>query len=36
MMFNYFVGRVEFFVVDMNDVSSEFVDYVLKEGRGRS
>jgi len=33
MMFNYFVGRVEFFVVDMNDVSSEFVDYVLKEGR---
>jgi biopolymer transport protein ExbB/TolQ len=33
MMFNYFVGRVEFFVVDMNDVASEFVDYVLKEGR---
>lgn len=33
MMFNYFTGRVEFFVVDMNDVSSEFIDYVLKEGR---
>jgi biopolymer transport protein ExbB len=33
IMFNYFTGRVEFFVVDMNDVSSEFVDYVLKEGR---
>ncbi|MBI4508940.1 MAG: MotA/TolQ/ExbB proton channel family protein [Deltaproteobacteria bacterium] len=35
MLFNYFTGRVEFFVVDMNDVSSEFVDYVLKEGRGK-
>ncbi len=33
MVFNYFTGRVEYFVVDMNDVSSEFVDYVLKEGR---
>jgi biopolymer transport protein ExbB/TolQ len=35
MLFNYFTGRVEFFVVDMNDVSSEFVDYVLKEGRAK-
>lgn len=33
MLFNYFTSRVEFFVVDMNDVSSEFLDYVLKEGR---
>jgi biopolymer transport protein ExbB/TolQ len=33
MMFNYFTGRVENLVVDMNDVSSEFVDFVLKEGR---
>mgnify|MGYP001596496011 CR=1 FL=1 len=35
MMFNYFTGRVEFMVVDMNDVSSEFIDYVLKEGRAK-
>lgn len=33
MMFNFFTGLVERFVVDMNDVSSEFVNYVLKEGR---
>jgi biopolymer transport protein ExbB/TolQ len=33
MMFNYFTGRVENMVVDMSDVSSEFIDYVLKEGR---
>ncbi len=33
MSFNYFTARVEQFVIDMNDVSSEFVDYVLKEGR---
>ena len=31
--FNYFTGRVEHMVVDMSDVSSEFIDYVLKEGR---
>ena len=36
MMFNYFTGRVEFFVVDMNDVASEMVDHVLKEGRVRA
>jgi len=34
MSFNYFTSRVEGFVVDMNDVSSEFIDYVLREGRG--
>jgi biopolymer transport protein ExbB/TolQ len=33
MAFNYFTGRVENFVVDMSDVSSEFIDYVLKEGK---
>ena len=33
MVFNYFTGRVENMVVDMNDVSSEFLDFVLKEGR---
>jgi biopolymer transport protein ExbB/TolQ len=31
--FNYYTTRVEGFVIDMNDVSSEFVDYVLREGR---
>jgi biopolymer transport protein ExbB len=33
MAYNYFTGRVENMVVDMNDVSSEFIDYVLREGR---
>lgn len=33
MAFNYFTTRVESFVIDMNDVSSEFIDYVLREGR---
>jgi biopolymer transport protein ExbB/TolQ len=33
MAFNFFATRVEAFVVDMNDVSSEFIDYVLREGR---
>jgi biopolymer transport protein ExbB len=33
MLFNYFTGRVDDFVVDMNDVSSELVSFVLKEGR---
>ena len=31
--FNYFTGRVEGMVVDMSDVSSEFIDFVLREGR---
>ena len=33
MAFNYFTARVEAMVVDMNDVSSEFIDFVLREGR---
>jgi biopolymer transport protein ExbB/TolQ len=33
MAFNYFTSRVEAYVIDMNDVSSEFIDYVLREGR---
>ena len=33
MIYNYFTGRVETLAVDMNDVSSEFIDYVLREGR---
>jgi len=31
--FNLFNGRVEAFQIDMNDVASELVDFVLKEGR---
>ena len=34
MSFNFFTSRVEAFVIDMNDVSSEFIDHVLREGRG--
>jgi biopolymer transport protein ExbB/TolQ len=33
MFFNYFTTRVENMVVDMNDVASEFIDFVLREGR---
>jgi biopolymer transport protein ExbB/TolQ len=33
IFFNYFTGRVEGITVDVNDVSSEFIDYVLQEGR---
>ena len=33
IFFNYFTGRVESMVVDMSDVSSEFIDFVLREGR---
>ncbi|WP_428262575.1 MotA/TolQ/ExbB proton channel family protein [Haliangium sp.] len=33
MLFNYFTGRVEGMSVDINDVTSEFIDYVLREGR---
>lgn len=33
MSFNFFTSRVESFVIDMNDVSSEFIDFVLREGR---
>ena len=34
MSFNFFTSRVEQFVIDMNDISSEFIDFVLREGRG--
>lgn len=34
MVYNYLTNRVEDFVVDMNDVSSELISYVLKDGRG--
>lgn len=33
MMFNSFNARVEAFQIDMNDVASELIDFVLKEGR---
>ncbi len=33
MMFNYFTNQIEAFVVDMNDVSSELLSFVLREGR---
>ncbi len=33
MMFNYFTNAIEAFVVDMNDVSSELLSYMLREGR---
>ncbi len=33
MAFNFFATKVEKMVVDMNDLSSEFIDYVLSEGR---
>ena len=35
MMFNYFTNTIEMFVVDMNDVSSELISYVLREGRDK-
>ena len=35
MVFNYFTNTIEQFVVDMNDVSSELISYVLREGRER-
>ena len=33
MSYNYCTSRVEEMTVDMNDVSSEFLDHVLREGR---
>jgi len=33
MLFNVFNGRVEAYQIDMNDVASELIDFVLKEGR---
>jgi biopolymer transport protein ExbB/TolQ len=35
MAYNYFTNTNEQFVVDMNDVSSELISYVLREGRER-
>jgi len=35
MVFNYFTNSIEQFVVDMNDVSSELISFVLREGRDK-
>jgi biopolymer transport protein ExbB/TolQ len=35
MAYNYFTNTIEQFVVDKNDVSSELISYVLREGRER-
>jgi biopolymer transport protein ExbB len=35
MAFNYFTNTIESFVVDMNEVSSEVLSFVLREGRER-
>ncbi len=35
MAFNYFTNTIEAFVVDMNDVSSELITYMLREGRDK-
>ena len=35
MSFNYFTNTIEAFVVEMNEVSSELLSFVLKEGRDR-
>ena len=32
MVYNYFTNRVDDFIVDMDDVSSELISFVLKEG----
>jgi biopolymer transport protein ExbB len=33
MLYNYYNSRVEGFQIDMNDVASEVINFVLKEGR---
>jgi len=33
MVFNYFTNAIDSFVVDMNEVSSELISYMLREGR---
>ena len=33
MLYNAYNARVESFGIDMNDVASELIDFVLKEGR---
>jgi biopolymer transport protein ExbB len=35
IVYNYFTNSIETFIVDMNDVSSELISYVLREGRER-
>jgi biopolymer transport protein ExbB len=35
MAFNYYTNAIEAMVVDMNDVSSELISYVLREGRDK-
>ncbi len=35
MVFNYFTNAIEAFVVDMNDVSSEVLSFILRQGRKR-
>ena len=35
MAFNYFTNSIEAFVVDMNDVSSELISFMLREGRDK-
>ena len=32
-VFNYFTSRIDSFVVDMDETSSELLSYVLREGR---
>ena len=36
MTFNFFTNRIEEFIVDMNDVGSELISFVLREGRDAS
>jgi biopolymer transport protein ExbB/biopolymer transport protein TolQ len=35
MAFNYFTGRVESFDVEMDNSSSELIDYFIKQGHKR-
>jgi biopolymer transport protein ExbB/TolQ len=35
MAFNYFTNTIEEFVVDMNDVTSELISYVVRQGSSR-
>jgi biopolymer transport protein ExbB len=35
MAFNYFTNSIETMVVDMNDISSELITFLLREGRNR-
>jgi len=33
MFFNYFTNRVEEITVDVNDSTTELIDFIIKEGR---